>query len=111
MWDARDGTDRKWHTRSQYFRNTDTWETQHEITATQTELIVQQKIHAPCDRVSFHPDDNVPCFRRDIVHHVICVSEEPDRKYRVQIQEEGLVLGYRNCVFAALIYTISKAIF
>ena len=54
----------------------------------ETELIVQDKIRTPCNRDNDHVDFTLPCDRRDIVYHLICVSEEPGGKFRVQEQRD-----------------------
>ena len=84
-----DGTPRKWLSKTEYFKNTNTWEKQKEITVSETEIVIQHKVHASCN--GYETDSAVPCFRQDIIYEIICVSEEPDGKFRIQQKVNGLV--------------------
>jgi len=88
-----DGQQRVWLSRVEYFRNTDTWHKRKEIVVNDTEMFVSMRIHASCSGSGYerHPPATgpgapaVPCFRQDIKYHIVCISEESDMKFRVQI--------------------------
>ena len=83
LWAAMpDGSDRKWLGRTEYVRNTVTWERQKEITVRRTEMVIKHKIHTTCNEQYSHGDDP-PCFRKDLHNQVICLAEEPGDKFRV----------------------------
>ncbi|KAK2159812.1 hypothetical protein NP493_1685g00035 [Ridgeia piscesae] len=81
---------RKWISKTEYAQNTDLWEKQKVITAMETELSVQHKLHASCR--GHQADSEVPCFRQQIEYRIICISEEPDEKYRVRQYVNGRYL-------------------
>lgn len=78
---------RQWISRTEYFRNTDTWKKQKVIVAMETEISVRNKMHAHCSGFDVHGP--VPCFRQEINHRILCISEEPDDKFRTQINLNG----------------------
>lgn len=79
---------RLWISRTEYLQNTNTWEKQKEIRVSQTEIYIQHKLYAHCD--GYQPDESVPpCFRRNNKYHIICVSEEPNGKFRVMQESNG----------------------
>jgi len=88
-----DGRQRVWLSRVEYFRNTDTWHKRKEIVVNDTEIFVSMRIHASCSGSGYERhlsatgagSRNVPCFRQDINYHIVCISEESDMKFRVQI--------------------------
>lgn len=88
------GGDRIWISKTEYFRNTDTWGRQKEIRVLETEFLIQNKMHASCSGGGSgtggqRPDSPMPCFRKAIDYRIICVSEEPDGKYRTQQNLNG----------------------
>ena len=76
-----DGNERKWLSKTEYVRNTVTWERQKEITVHRTEMIIKHKVHSACNTKYSRP--GMPCFRKDIIYHIICLAEEPGDKFRV----------------------------
>ena len=59
------------------------------ITAMETELSVQHKLHASCR--GDQADSEVPCFRQQIDYSIICISVEPNDKFRVRQYVNGYV--------------------
>jgi len=80
-----------WLSRVEYVRNTGTWHKRKEIVVNDTEMFVSMRIHASCSGSGYERHlpatgaSAVPCFRQDINYHIICISEESDMKFRVQI--------------------------
>ena len=80
-----DSSIRKWIGQTEYFGNTDSWTNQLIITAHETEIVTQRRVHVTCTRQrNVVPSDKIPCYRQDTVFSIICLSEEPNGKYRVQ---------------------------
>jgi len=59
-------------------------------------MFVSMRIHASCSGSGYERHlaatsagvgggSAVPCFRQDISYHIVCISEESDMKFRVQI--------------------------
>ena len=63
-------------------------------------MLVSMRIHASCSGTGYDQrhlatksssssssggGGGVPCFRQDITYRIICISEESDLKFRVQI--------------------------
>lgn len=78
------GGSRKWISKTEYIENSATWDRQKEVTAHATELVIKHKLHASC--TEYQSEDDVPCFRMDIVSTIICIAEEQGGKYRVMIK-------------------------
>ena len=72
-----------WVSRTEYVGASDTWEKRKEIVVNETEMVVRHKIHASCTGRK-ERQGAMPCFRQDIVYQIICISEQPDNKFRVQ---------------------------
>lgn len=88
LWDQlQDGGQRTWMSRMEFIRDTDTWQKRKEITVNDTEIYVRMKLHASCSerRQATGAVTAVPCFRQDALYRIICISEEPDMKFRVQV--------------------------
>jgi hypothetical protein len=96
LWDQLpdSGGDRIWLSRVEYQRNTEIWEKRKEIFVNDTEILVRLKMHATCTTGGYERQPaaavgSKPCYRQDIVYRIVCISEEPDTKFRVQIINNG----------------------
>jgi len=116
--EERDGgaEQRVWLSRVEYSGNTDTWHKRKEIVVNDTEMFVSMRIHASCSGTGYERHlaassaaagaPSVPCFRQDIHYHIICISEESDMKFRVQIINRKYVNSRRNQLVIGLTATI-----
>ena len=64
-------------------RNTDIWESQKEVTAKETEMVIKHKVQASCKNKQ--EERNVLCHRKGLLYKIVCLSEEQGDKYRVQM--------------------------
>ncbi|KAI0224586.1 hypothetical protein LSAT2_024416 [Lamellibrachia satsuma] len=97
LWKTNNGggdSHRKWISKTEHVLNTDLWEKQKVITAKETELSVQHKLHASCR--GHQADSEVPCFRQQINYRIICISVEPDEKFRVRQYVNGALCSNGN---------------
>ncbi|KAK2157468.1 hypothetical protein LSH36_191g04088 [Paralvinella palmiformis] len=79
---------RKWYSRTEYVRNTETWERQKEIEARPTEIVIHHRLYASCS--GYDVAAKVPCYRQTKKTRFICVAHEPEGKFRVQhLSEDG----------------------
>ena len=103
---------RKWYSRTEYTRNTQTWTRQKEVHAHETEIAIYQRFYASC--TGYGDPGEMPCFRQTKKTRFICVAEEPDGKFRVQQLSTGWVRTVRGIVIARVLrqgaYLIEKLI-
>lgn len=80
---------RKWYGRTEYFQNTDFWRHHTEILAKESEILIREKVYAPCDHDIIQNEDTIPCYREDIVMNYICLAEEANGKFRLRQDIKG----------------------
>ena len=52
-------------------------------------MLVQHRMQMACQDAHGTSKDGAPCFTKDIQMSIICVSEEPGDKYRIQQTVDG----------------------
>ena len=62
-------------------------------------MLVQHRMQMACQDAEGTNRDGAPCFTKDIQMNIICVSEEPGDKYRVQQTVDGLVEIVLFCLY------------
>ena len=77
-----DGSHRIWLTKTKFIRNTETWEQQQEIIVYETEMVIKHKVHSSCNDQSKEKEQ--PCFRKDLLYTVTCITIEAGQRYRIQ---------------------------
>lgn len=76
-----DGSPRYWLTELKYLGNTNSWESQLEITVNKSELVAKIKFEAQC---MDHRGGSVPCEHKELEYRKTCIKEEGEGKYRVK---------------------------
>ena len=85
----RDGSNRKWISKTEYVRNSANWVRRREITARQTDMVIKL---AGCETQEGTQSD-ASCVKKDIYYNLICIAQELGESYRVQMVGERSVLA------------------
>ncbi|KAK2170366.1 hypothetical protein LSH36_3g19134 [Paralvinella palmiformis] len=98
LWEPReDGREQIWFTKALYNDVNADWTSRQEVKVNPTQYVVTLATRTPCVKesvnISYH------CVEKRVYQSVICLSEEPQHKYRVQIQRNGAIDSLQTDIF------------